>query len=111
MGSGFPFTKTQAFYDNIPFTNGVGTTYETDNQDNVGIIYSDERNGGRLPYYHRLDLSAQKTFEINDRMNFELTASVTNAYDRSNIFYFDRVRFTRVDQLPIIPSISGRFNF
>ena len=111
MGSGFPFTKTQAFYNEIPFTNGVGTSYETDNQDNVGIIYSDERNGGRLPYYHRLDLSAQKTFNINERMNFELTASVTNAYDRANIFYFDRVRFSRVDQLPIIPSISGRFNF
>jgi len=111
MGSGFPFTKTQAFFDNISFLDGVSTDYLTDNSDNVGIIYSDERNGGRLPYYHRLDLSAQKTFHIGDKMNVETVISVSNAYNRDNIFYFDRVLFERVDQLPIIPSLGIRFNF
>jgi len=111
MGSGFPFTKTQAFYDDISFQDGIATEYETINPETVGIIYSDERNGGRLPYYHRLDLSAQKTFHISDRMNLEVVASVTNAYNRENIFYFDRIRFERVDQLPIMPSLGARFNF
>lgn len=111
LGSGFPFTKTQAFYNNTSFLDGVGTDYLTANPDNVGIIYSDERNGGRLPYYHRLDLSAQKTFHISKTMNVETVFSVSNAYNRENIFYFDRVRFERVDQLPIIPSLGIRFNF
>ncbi len=111
LGSGFPFTKTQAFYNYNPFLDGSGTTYETDNPDDVGIIYSDERNGGRLPYYHRLDVSVQKNIDITDRLNVELVASVTNAYNRANIFYFDRVRFDRVNQLPIMPSLAARFNF
>ena len=36
----------------------------------------------------------------------EITASATNVYDRPNIFYFDRVRALRVNQLPILPSLS-----
>jgi len=111
MGSGFPFTKTVAFYDNLVLDEGVGTPIETDNSDNIGIIYSDERNGGRLPYYHRLDLSAQKTFTLNDRFNVDVIATVTNAYDRDNIFYFDRIKFDRVNQLPILPALSAKLNF
>ena len=111
MGSGFPFTKSQGFYDNINYLQGIGTDYTTENPDNVGIIYSDIRNGGRLPYYHRLDLSIQKTFEISKYVSTEITASVTNAYDRANIFYFDRIRYNRVDQLPILPSLNVKFNF
>jgi len=111
MGSGFPFTKTQGFFNDIPFNGGIGTDYATDNQDNVGIIYSDERNGGRLPYYHRLDVSIQKNFTFTDYADMEVVVGVSNAYDRENIFYFDRVRFDRVNQLPIIPSLGIRFNF
>jgi len=36
---------------------------------------------------------------------------VTNVTDRSNIFYFDRVSYTRVDQLPIIPSLTATVDF
>ena len=30
-GSGFPFTLTQAFYEILPFTNGIDTNYTTAN--------------------------------------------------------------------------------
>jgi hypothetical protein len=36
----------------------------------------------------------------------EIVASATNVYDRPNIFYFDRVRYARVNQLPVLPSLS-----
>ncbi len=111
MGSGFPFTQTRGFYNLNQFEQGVSTTFETDNPDSVGIIFSDARNGGRLPFFHRLDVSAQKTFHLKDNTNFEVVASITNVYDRANIFFFDRVEFDRVDQLPIIPSIAVRFNY
>jgi len=111
FGSGFPFTKTQAFYNQLALNEGSNTSYETDNPEDVGIIYSDERNGGRLPYYHRLDLSLRRVFRFTEYINLEAVASVSNTYDRDNIFYFDRVRFERVDQLPIIPSIGLRLNF
>ena len=89
----------------------MSTEYETDNPDNIGIIFSDVRNGGRLPSFHRLDLSLQKTFKFSESRNLELIASITNAYDRNNIFFFDRIEFDRVDQLPIIPALAAKFNF
>ncbi len=111
LGSGFPFTKTQGFYNYNPFQDGVSTDFIQDNPDDVGILYSTERNGGRLPYYHRLDLSVTKFFRFGDDLNLEAVAAVTNVYDRGNIFYFDRVAYERVNQLPIIPSLALKLNF
>jgi hypothetical protein len=110
LGTGFPFTQTQGFYGQFNYLNGIKTNYQTENPD-LGIIYADERNGGRLPDYHRLDISLKKRIEFTKYVNLEITASVTNAYDRQNIFYFDRIRFERVDQLPILPSLSVKLTF
>lgn len=106
FGSGFPFTKTQAFFNQFQFVQGANTDYETANPDFIGVIYSDIRNGGRLPYYHRLDLAIKKTIQIFKRSKIEIQASVTNAYNRQNIFYFDRLKYERVNQLPILPTLG-----
>lgn len=110
IGSGFPFTQTQAFYESNPFNNGIGTDITTSNGE-LGIIYDPVINGGRLPYYHRLDFSARKIFHIKDRYKIELTLSAANVYNRKNIFYFDRVTFNRVNQLPVMPSLAVSFSF
>jgi hypothetical protein len=109
-GSGFPFTLSQGFYGNFNLNDGIDSDVLTGNPD-LGIIYSDTRNSGKLPDYHRLDFSIKKTIEINRNLLFEILASVTNAYNRENIFYFDRVRYTRVDQLPILPSLTLKVDF
>lgn len=109
-GSGFPFTKTQGFFEEIDFTQGVGTNYLTQNG-NLGIIYDEDLNGGRLPDYHRLDISLKKRWTLSRHSSLEAIASVSNVYNRDNIFYFDRVRFTRVNQLPILPSIGINLAF
>ena len=103
-GSGFAFTKTQGYYEQVPFSNGIGTDYTTANGD-IGVIYSD-LNGGRLPYYHRLDASIKKKFEFKNQSKMEAIFSITNVYNRENIFYFDRIEHNRVNQLPIMPSIG-----
>ncbi len=110
MGSGFPFTLTQGFYTYNTFENGISTDVLTDNPD-LGIIYDENRNGGRLPYYHRLDASVKKTLVFSKYAKLELVASVTNAYNRENIFFFDRVRYDRQNQLPILPSLGVTFSF
>ncbi len=111
LGSGFPFTQTQGFYNNVPFfVDGLGTDVYS-GQGDLGILYSDVRNGGRLPYYHRLDISLKRLFKFSKRSSMEVTASATNMYDRQNIFYFDRVRYQRVNQLPLMPSLSATFQF
>ncbi|MBP6694871.1 MAG: TonB-dependent receptor, partial [Saprospiraceae bacterium] len=111
LGSGFPFTQTRGFHNYLNFLDGVSTQYTTENPDDVGVLYSEDRNGGRLPFYHRMDISVQKNFIFTKYMGLEVTASVTNAYNRPNIFYFDRVSYRRVNQLPMIPSLSAKFYF
>ena len=109
LGSGFPFTQTQGFYENLTFSDGINTDYTTANGD-LGIEYA-ELNEGRLPYYHRLDASVSKSIKVNKKVNIDMTASVTNAYNRENIFYFNRVKYERVNQLPIMPSFGASITF
>ena len=111
MGSGFPFTRTQGFYNFTPFTDGLATNYVQDNPDNIGIIYEEERNAGRLPYYHRLDFSVSKEIKFSENQNLTIDGSITNAYNRQNIFYFDRLTYNRVNQLPVLASLGVKFNF
>ena len=109
-GSGFPFTQTVGFYTKYPFTEGVNTNVLTGNPD-LGIIYSSKRNGGRLPDYHRLDMSVKKAIKFTKYVGLDVVASATNVYNRDNIFYFDRVSYKRVNQLPILPSVAATFHF
>ncbi len=108
LGSGFPFTKTQGFYTNYNFNDGIGTDVLGGNfgDADLGILYDDQRNTGRLPYYHRMDISLKRVIKFGKYGQTEIVASATNIYDRPNIFYFDRVRYARVNQLPILPSLS-----
>lgn len=110
VGSGFPFTLTQGFYNGCDYTEGLDTEPLTDNCD-LNIIFDEDRNSGRLPYYHRLDISLKKMIHFSKNASLEIAASVTNAYDRDNIFFFDRVRYERVNQLPVLPSLNLSFSF
>jgi hypothetical protein len=85
------------------------TDINTDNG-SLGIIYGD-LNAARLPPYHRLDVSLKKTFATGKNSKLEVTASVINVYNRRNIFYFDRVRYKRIDQLPILPALGASLTF
>jgi hypothetical protein len=108
LGSGFPFTKTQGFFTNYNFNDGISSDVYGGNggATDLGLIYDDQRNTGRLPYYHRMDISLKRIIKFGKYGQTEIVASATNVYDRPNIFYFDRVRYERVNQLPIMPSLS-----
>jgi hypothetical protein len=109
-GAGFPFTLTQGFYGQQDVLGGIDSDVLTENPD-LGIIYSEDRNSGHLPDYNRVDMSLKKTFEFSKHLNLELVASVTNVFNRDNIFYFDRTTYSRVDQLPILPSLAATVHF
>lgn len=114
LGSGFPFTATQGFYSLYSFQDGINTDYITPNNNpdtELGVIYSEQINGNRLPYYHRLDFSLRYTVDFGKKSKLLLNASLTNVYDRANIFYFDRIRYRRVNQLPILPALGAVFKF
>ncbi len=110
MGSGFAFTKIQGFFGENKIKSGLETNFGIDNPD-IGIVYSDKINSGRLPYYHRLDMSIRRRFDFTKHLNLEVTFSVTNATNRNNIFYFNVLENRRVNQLPILPSLTMLFHF
>ncbi len=107
----FPFTQTQGFYENVnPVANGIGTNMLQQNG-TIGLVYADKINGGRLSWYHRLDISVKKTFTINKRSTLDATFAVTNAYNRRNIFYVNRFTNAEKYQLPLFPSLNLTWNF
>ena len=110
FGSGFPFTLTQGFYEQLDFNGGASSEFVSENGE-LGIYY-DDINRGRLPYYHRLDASLKRRFELKkENRKAEAIFSITNVYNRENIFYFDRVNYKRENQLPFLPSLSFSYSF
>lgn len=109
FGSGFPFTKTQGYYENLTFDDGINTDITSVNGI-LGILYG-EYNTGRLPYYHRLDINLKRKIAISKNTSMELNAGATNMYNRKNIFYFDRVKHERINQLPLMPSFGMIMSF
>ena len=107
FGSGFPFTQTQGFYEKLN-TEAPGNPLTQNG--NIGVYYT-EINNGRLPSFHRMDVSLSKKMTLKKNQTMTLTVAATNVYNRDNIFYFDRARFTRINQLPIIPTVGINYSF
>lgn len=109
-GSGFPFTQNQGMYFREVLENDIITDITDSNTDQVEIQYAG-LNQGKLPDYSRLDLTLKKTFEFSENSSLEASVSVTNAYNRDNIFYVDRITAERINQLPILPSFGFLYSF
>lgn len=107
--SPFPFTQTQGFYESINFNNLAANVLGQNGT--LGVLYANEINGGRLSWYHRLDLSAKKHFKLRNKTTLDATVAVTNAYNRNNIFYVNRITNGRTYQLPVFPSANITWNF
>jgi CarboxypepD_reg-like domain/TonB-dependent Receptor Plug Domain len=110
MGSGLAFTQTQGYYQPQGVGQGVALDYLTSNSSSLGIQYAD-LNKGRLPYYHRLDMSIKRSFKLANKAKLEVNIGLTNAYNRANVFYVDRVTSQRVNQLPFMPNAGINFNY
>lgn len=109
IGSGFPFKPTGGFYEDENFSEGVTTNY-VNNQGQLNYFF-DNSQEKELPWYHRLDANIKRTWQLRENVKLEATVGATNIYNRENIFYFDRVQYKRVNQLPIMPSASISLTF
>jgi len=108
LGTGFPVTPTQGFYQQIDLTNYMNN-YTNQNGTlgyQAGSLFTQ-----RLPYYHRLDISVKYKYIWAQHSILEITAGATNVYNRANIFYFDRITYQRINQLPIMPTVNMGFTF
>jgi hypothetical protein len=97
--SGLPFTEIVGYYDKAYFQDlsGIDQTGE----DFQPFTLLGDKNVGRLPDYHRLDVSLSKRLQIYG-FKILLGVDVINVYDRANIFYFDRDTGERVNMLPFM---------
>ena len=89
--------------------------------DGASFSYYSERNGYKLPGYHRLDIAAtySRKRELSRKLQSELVFGVYNIYNRKNIFSL----FSRQDSydlttnqftkwyIGIIPYITLNFKF
>ena len=101
--SGLPFTQIAGYYDRLTIDDLYTGGNFLDSY-NPFILLS-EKNLGRLPDYHRLDLSLSKKIQIG-KLKLYFDISALNVYNRKNLFYFKRDTGERVDMLPFLPTAT-----
>lgn len=106
FGSGLPFSQAAGFDGFILIDDVLDVLDEPKSR---RVIYEEPFNA-RLPTYHRLDLSIDRTFQLRSA-DLTLQASVINVYNRKNLFFLDIFTLRRVDQLPIFPSFGLKLEF
>ena len=103
FNSGLPFTQNMGYYNKFYFDDFYSNWQIYEGYSPYAIL--SDKNLGRLPDYHRLDLSLSKHFEISP-LKFSVDISVLNVYNRKNIFYFKRDTGERVNMLPFLPTAT-----
>ena len=87
---------------------------------NQVVFYYTERNGYRMPAYHRLDLGATCVLKQTKKTLSELSFSVYNAYGRENAYTIEfrqsksdptRTEAVQTALFKFIPSVSYNFKF
>ena len=102
FGTGLPYTRPLGFDDLIRFEDSlpdVTTEYGTPR------VILDKPFTGRMPEFHRLNVSVEKSVDLNT-LWMKLQVGAINTYDQRNIFYYDVYTQRRIDQLPFFPYAS-----
>ncbi|WP_109298774.1 TonB-dependent receptor [Aquimarina sp. AU474] len=122
----YKLNKRWDFGLNFVFGSGRPVTYPTGRYEQNGLVVADynNRNGNRLPAYHRMDVSA--TLNPKKGKNGKWVFSLVNVYNRQNAasIYFNEVgeigdqeiatgmtQATKLSFFGIVPSISYEFKF
>jgi hypothetical protein len=112
--SAWTFSATRVYYTGNAVTFPSGGYWLDDPR--RWIPYYTERNGYRMPPYHRLDLSATWNLGPHSNLNF----SIYNVYNRMNaysIFFRQdpnnpgKTQAVQTTFFPFIPSVTYNFNF
>jgi hypothetical protein len=107
---------------NWVYYTGLAATYPAGKYEIDGItvnLYT-ERNGQRMPAYHRLDLGATYYFTKSINKEMSLTFSIYNAYARENAYTINFeesetdpniTQAVRLALFSIVPSLTFNFRF
>ena len=105
FGSGLPFTQVNGYFTGVEIDLPGDTDFLLD--EGSTLVSRARPYGGRMPTYHRLDVTVEYRMLLSQAdMTFQ--AGVINVYDRANIFEYNIFTGSRVDQLPLVPSLGIR---
>ncbi|MDA3815762.1 MAG: TonB-dependent receptor [Prolixibacteraceae bacterium] len=118
----YKFSPQWTFSGSWVYNTGTAVTFPAGKyyiDGTIANLYT-ERNGYRMPDYHRLDLGATWLLSKSERTRSELNFSVYNAYAHKNPYSYvfeqdgddsDRTKTTMIYLFSAIPSISWNFKF
>jgi hypothetical protein len=118
FGSGLPYTRPTAgyrLYDYELSEGGRRSSDEPSDSTGGGVVLG-PRNAQRYPAYHRLDVSARRTYR-RDWGSFTPYLDVLNVYNRRNpLFYFYEFdasppRRSGISMFPILPTFGVEVRF
>ncbi|MGD8540317.1 MAG: TonB-dependent receptor [Candidatus Aminicenantes bacterium] len=82
------FSGTWILATGKPYTEPIGVEEVTlSNGFVIDRVVAGEKNGARLPDYHRLDLSVTYDFSLGGETNSVLGLTLFNVYNRKNVWY------------------------
>ena len=118
----YQLNKKWTLSANWIFYTGDAVTYPSGKYtvDNEVYFYYSERNGYRMPNYHRLDLGATVQLKKRKKFSSELNFSLFNAYGRANAYQINfregkddpnKTEAVKTSLFTFVPSISYNFKF
>jgi TonB-dependent Receptor Plug Domain/CarboxypepD_reg-like domain len=115
LSKNWTFSATWVYYTGNAVTYPKGAYMIGDR---LVFLYT-ERNGNRMPSYHRLDLGIEKQFKKRGRYESNLNFSLYNAYLRENAYSITFRQNTQTKQIEavqttlfkLVPSITYNFKF
>ena len=116
LNSKWNLSATWVYYtgDAVTYPSGKYTV------DGEVYFYYSERNGYRMPSYHRLDLGATKQLKKTKKFSSELNFTLYNAYGRANAYQInfresetdpDKTEAVKTSLFNFVPTISYNFKF
>ena len=118
----YQLTERVSFSGNWIYYTGDAVTFPSGKYviDGTLVNLYTERNGSRMPDYHRLDLGLTYQFKPKKRWSSDINFSIYNVYDRKNAY---SISFRESETVPgtteavrlalfgIVPSITWDFKF
>jgi len=118
----YELSKKWSVSANWVFNTGNAVSFPTGKYEIDGRVafYYTERNGYRMPAYHRLDIGANWILKQRKKFSSELSFSLYNAYGRQNAYTIsfqqsetdpEKTEAVQLALFRFIPSVSYNFKF
>ncbi len=104
LGSGMPFTRPMGFDEVLDFRERLP---DVNRDRGIRRVIVDKPFQGRMPTVHRLDVSLERSIRLSaggSSLNVQMGA--INAYNQTNIFYYDVFTSRRINQLAVAPYVT-----